>query len=233
MKNILICTDYSIEAENATHYALSMAKEKRLNVSIFSLQNISMHIENARLPANYFFEQMEQKKKQLTEKCNELSILYKIPIEPILATGDFHHELDTIISNNKIDLVIVGMPEKNIEQSLLGNTTTKLLHILKIPVLAIPKFQEYIQFKKILFAYDLHEEINFIIMNQIYDFVKKFESEIEVFNVTEQLDEFNKMISDKNIQDLFNVNDIKAQFKAVQNTEIIKSLERGIKLNKC
>ena len=34
MKTIIVCTDFSPEAENATHYAASMAKENKYRIII-------------------------------------------------------------------------------------------------------------------------------------------------------------------------------------------------------
>lgn len=66
MKTIIICTDFSREAENATHYAASMAKENKYKVILFNLQSISIHALNAQVSADFFYEQtLKNQKKNL------------------------------------------------------------------------------------------------------------------------------------------------------------------------
>jgi ribosomal protein L30E len=53
MKTIIVCTDFSQEAENAVHYAASMAKENQYNIILFNLQSISIHALNAQASADF------------------------------------------------------------------------------------------------------------------------------------------------------------------------------------
>ena len=54
MKTIIVCTDFSHEAENATHYAASMAKENKYRIVLFNLQSVSIHALNAQASADFF-----------------------------------------------------------------------------------------------------------------------------------------------------------------------------------
>lgn len=55
MKTIIVCTDFSHEAENATHYAASMAKENKYRIILFNLQTVSVHALNAQASADFFY----------------------------------------------------------------------------------------------------------------------------------------------------------------------------------
>ncbi|QPQ53257.1 universal stress protein [Chryseobacterium indologenes] len=55
MKTIVVCTDFSPEAENATHYAASMAKENQYKIVLFNLQSVSIHALNAQASADFFY----------------------------------------------------------------------------------------------------------------------------------------------------------------------------------
>ncbi len=52
--NNCLPTDFSQEAENAVHYAASMAKENQYNMILFNLQSISIHALNAQASADFF-----------------------------------------------------------------------------------------------------------------------------------------------------------------------------------
>lgn len=230
MKTIIVCTDFSQEAENATHYAASMAKENQYKVVLFNLQSISIHALNAQVSADFFYEQTLKNQRKLTDKAKTISTLYNIETEYYLASGNFIEELNNCIQTTKGDFIVMGMAEKTLEQRLLGNTVTKAIHRIKNPILIVPGHIEYTGIRKILFAYDNHKSMTWSAMNDIYYFISEFSSEIEVFNVSESLEDFTEVIEDIDLNSGYNMDDIKYSFKMIQSMEIIKAIEEEVKL---
>ncbi|WP_262909187.1 universal stress protein [Chryseobacterium gleum] len=64
MKTIIVCTDFSHEAENATHYAASMAKKNIYKIILFNLQTVSIHALNAQASADFFYAQTLKNQKK-------------------------------------------------------------------------------------------------------------------------------------------------------------------------
>ncbi|AYZ37732.1 universal stress protein [Chryseobacterium indologenes] len=230
MKTIIVCTDFSPEAENATHYAASMAKENQYKIVLFNLQSVSIHALNAQASADFFYVQTLKNQKKLEDKASELSKLYSIDAGHYLASGNFIEELHHCIQNTNGDFIVMGMAEKTLEQRLLGNTVTLAIHKIKKPVLIIPAHIEYTGIRKILFAYDHHRGMTWSAMNDIYNFVHEFSSEIEVFNVSESLEDFNEVIHDIDLNSGYDLDDIKYSFKMIQSAEVIKAIEEEVKL---
>lgn len=230
MKTIIVCTDFSTEAENAVHYAASMAKQNQYNMVLFTLQNISIHALNAQASADFFYEQTLKNQKKLTDKANEISTLYTIKTEYYLASGNFIEELNKCIGSIHCDFIVMGMAEKTLEQRLLGNNVIKAIHRIKKPILIIPGHIEYTGIRRILFAYDTHKSITWSAMNDIYAFINEFDSDIEVFNVSERLEDFEEVIHDIDLNSGYDLDDIKYSFKMIQSIEIIKAIEEEVKL---
>ncbi|MCQ9641281.1 universal stress protein [Chryseobacterium sp. WG14] len=230
MKTIIVCTDFSKEAENATHYAASMAKENKYKIVLFHLQTVSIHALNAQVSADFFHEQTLKNQKKISEKAAELGSLYDLETQYYLASGNFIEELENCIQLNNGDFVVMGMAEKTLEQRLLGNIVTKTIHRLKKPVLIIPAHIEYTGIRKILFAYDTHKSMTWSAMDDIYNFINEFKSEIEVFNVSERLEDFTEVIHDIDLNSGYDLDDIKYSFKMIQSIEIIKAIEEEVKL---
>ncbi|MBL3549795.1 universal stress protein [Chryseobacterium sp. KMC2] len=230
MKTIIVCTDFSKEAENATHYAASMAKENTYKVVLFHLQTVSIHALNAQASADFFHEQTLKNQKKISEKASELESLYNLETQYYLASGNFIEELENCIQLNSGDFVVMGMAEKTLEQRLLGNIVTKTIHRLKKPILIIPAHIEYTGIRKILFAYDTHKSMTWSAMNDIYNFINEFKAEIEVFNVSERLEDFTEVIHDIDLNSGYDLDDIKYSFKMIQSIEIIKAIEEEVKL---
>lgn len=230
MKTIIVCTDFSREAENAVHYAASMAKQNQYNMVLFNLQSISIHALNAQASADFFYEQTLENQKKLIDKANEIRSLYTIKTEYYLASGNFIEELNKCIESTHPDFIVMGMAEKTLEERLLGNTVTKAIHRIKKPILIIPEHIEYTGIRKILFAYDTHKSITWSAMNDIYSFINEFDSDIEVFNVSERLEDFEEVMQDIDLNSGYDLDDIKYSFKMIQSIEIIKAIEEEVKL---
>ncbi|WP_160138143.1 universal stress protein [Chryseobacterium sp. c4a] len=230
MKTIIVCTDFSREAENALHYAASMAKENQYHIVLFNLQSISIHALNAQASADFFYEQTLKNQKKLGEKAAAISTLYTVKTGYHLASGNFIEELNTCIQAINCDFIVMGMAEKTLEQRLLGNTVTKAIHRIKKPILIVPEHIEYTGIRKMLFAYDTHKSITWSAMNDIYYFINEFNSEVEVFNVSERLEDFEEVIHDIDLNSGYDLDDIKYSFKMIQSIEIIKAIEEEVKL---
>lgn len=230
MKTIIVCTDFSPEAENATHYAASMAKENTYRIVLFNLQTVSIHALNAQASADFFYSQTLKSQKKMEDKAMELKRLYAVETQYHLAAGNFIEELENCMQLHECDFVVMGMAEKTLEQKLLGNSVTRAIHRIKKPILIVPAHIEYTGIRKILFAYDTHKSMPWSAMNDIYHFINEFNAEIEVFNVSERLEDFAEVIHDMDLNSGYDLNDIKYSFKMIKSIEVIKAIEEEIKL---
>lgn len=231
MKTIIVCTDFSQEAENATHYAASMAKEHNYRITLFNLQTVSIHALNAQASADFFYNQTLKNQQKLEDKATELKTLYAIETGYHLASGNFIEQLENCIQLQDCDFIVMGMGEKTIEQKLLGNSVTRAIHRIKKPILIIPAHIEYTGIGKIIFAYDTHKSVTWSALNDIYAFISEFDAEIEVFNVSERLEEFTEVMRDIDLNSGYDLDDIKYSFKMIQSIEVIKAIEEEIKLS--
>lgn len=230
MKTIIVCTDFSHEAENATHYAASMAKENKYRIVLFNLQSVSIHALNAQASADFFYTQTLKNQKKMEDKAAELKRLYTVETQHHLASGNFIEELENCMQIHDCDFIVMGMAEKTLEQKLLGNSVTRAIHRIKKPILIVPAHVEYTGIRKILFAYDTHKSMTWSAMNDIYHFINEFNAEIEVFNVSERLEDFAEVIHDIDLNSGYDLDDIKYSFKMIQSIEVIKAIEEEIKL---
>ncbi|GEJ44911.1 universal stress protein [Chryseobacterium sp. ON_d1] len=230
MKTIIVCTDFSEEAENAVHYAASMAKENTYKIILFNLQTVSIHALNAQASADFFYTQTLKNQKKLEDKAMELKRLYSIEAGYHLASGNFIEELENCIQVKGCGFLVMGMAEKTLEQKLLGNHVTRAIHRIKKPILIVPSNIEYTGIRKILFAYDTHRSMTWSAMNDIYYFINEFNAEIEVFNVSESLEDFTEVIHDVVLNSGYDLDDIKYSFKMIQSIEVIKAIEEEIKI---
>lgn len=189
MRRIIVATDYSAEALNATEYVAKAAAEHKFELVLFSLYNISIHALNARLSGEAINEIINAKHDELAKAAAKLSETFGITVEPHFSSGDFHEEISRCISMHNADLVVLGMAQKSFEQDLLGNTTTAAIHKLTTPVMAIPLGVTYTGIKRILFACDIVRGVHKRVLEEVRDMATEFGAEVEVFYVRKKIDE--------------------------------------------
>ena len=184
MKKIIIATDYSAEAENALVYAARAAAEKQYELVLFSLQNASIHVLNARLPASSMTAHLAAKEEHLKESAERVKREFGIEATSYFATGVFFDELERCIVNTGADMVVMGMADKSLEQDMMGNTTTAAIHRLKTPILAVPIGASFNGIQHIVFACDISRGVHKRVLGKVRDIAAGFNAKVEIFNVT-------------------------------------------------
>lgn len=225
MKKIIVATDFSVEADNAMHYAATAASEGKYEVILFTLQNISIHALNSRISP----EGLDQLVKKYQEKLNivsaKLATDYGIKVSPYFAMGDFYEELPKCYEEHRADMVVLGMAQKSFEQDLLGNTTTQSLHRLKFPILAIPLSVKYKGIKNILFACDIVRGVHKEVLEKVKSISQDFGADVEVFHVSNKVAELKKEQISSHLQEIKQeFKGISYQYKNVQSNEILKAI---------
>jgi nucleotide-binding universal stress UspA family protein len=228
MKTIIIASDFSNEAENATEYVLNFVKDTPAKLVIFHLHKISIHSQNARLPYTSIQTTIEISHEKVENRIKSLSNKHGLPIEMDWAMGDFYEQLQLSVDRHQADMVVMGMDDKSLEQDLLGSTTTGAIHKIKVPILAIPSKAKYTGIKKVLFAYDIEKGVDVDVLEKVKDVVTKFNAELEVFHVSNTLDKI-----EKNKHDLSHVDhqfgDITYMYKEVKSDDVIHEIEKEMK----
>lgn len=228
MKTIIIASDFSNEAENATEYVLNLGKTLDIKLVIFHLHKISIHAENARLPYSAIETSMEKSHENIKNRVEKLSEKHAFPLQVDWAMGDFYEQLQLSVDRHQADMVVMGMDDKSLEQDLLGSTTTGAIHKIKVPVLAIPLKAKFSGIKKVLFAYDIEKGVDVDVIEKVKAVVTKFNAELEVFHVSNTIDKL-----EQNKHDLSSVDkqfgDITYMYKEVKSDDVILEIEKEMK----
>ncbi|REG99499.1 universal stress protein [Flavobacterium aquicola] len=230
MKTILVATDFSPEASNATAYASHFAAATGAKIILFHLYHVSIHALNARVQSSTIDELKADSVKKLSDLAKKLSADYKIEVTPILKMGDFENQLQKTIDSTQADIVVMGMLKDSIEQDLLGNTTTAALQKLKFPVLAIPLNAKYKGLKTILFACDITRDIHKTILEKVKNIAVQLGAAVEMFHVSNKPDELDNEQKESKVTEHFadGLNGTSYNYKTVSSTAIIKAIHDEI-----
>jgi nucleotide-binding universal stress UspA family protein len=161
MKRILVPTDFSKTSIIALEVACAIAKKGGAEV-------IALHVveeagsESFRVTGEvpqksfedrlYTFKLLEKSKKQL-EKLVLDPKFSSIKLDGELRLGNAFHGMNTIIAEQKVDLVVMGTQgHSRLQEMIIGSNTEKVVRHSKVPVLSVHKKPTKVNFKNIVYA---------------------------------------------------------------------------------
>lgn len=231
MKVILVATDFSKEAENAVEYAAAAAQVAGARLVLFHLYKLSVHAMNSRLGPGSFDDLYKASRKRLEDRAAELSGRYSIRAEADWHKDDFYTELKQSIMYFNADILVLGMAEKSLEQDMLGNTTTAVIHRLRFPVLAVPYGVKFEGIKTILFAADILRGVHLQVLEKVKEVAADFGAEqVEIFHVSDKVREIETAGIGASTESAFGegVNGVSYFYKNVESNAVISEIQKEL-----
>lgn len=143
MKTILVATDFSAAAHNASLYAVELAKAFNARIILCNVfQQVPVPVSE--IPALTMEEmavrverQMEDEKKMLGEGNN-------VPIELYFKPGNVDKIIPKAVTEKDADIIIAGMKKDDATiRHIFGSTVTQLVKNLIVPMLVVPEDTTY------------------------------------------------------------------------------------------
>lgn len=168
MKKILVPTDFSKPAVIATEVAADIAR--KANAELIFLHVVeeivgnSLNVEGQVSADNdwedrlFTMKLIEKGKKQLS-KLAEDPKLEGIKVKQELRVGSPYHGMNTIITEKKVDLVVMGTSGRtDLEQMIIGSNTEKVVRRSHCPVLTMHNKPASKDFKNIVYATSMDKD---------------------------------------------------------------------------
>ena len=184
MKTIVVATDFSDAAFNASNYAADMAVAIHANLLLVHVYQIPVtyleipiaaEADQAIVEAE---ESLAQLKEQLLNRTGG-----NVFIESRLPTGIFFPELKSICEEIKPYAVVMGSQGTTAtERVLFGGHTIYAMNHLMWPLITIPPQAGFSQIKKICFACDFTKVVDSTPVEEIKRLVNDLQAELHVIN---------------------------------------------------
>lgn len=160
MKSIVIATDFRAPSASATQYATELAKQTGAHLTVVHAYHVipsgaevypSMHGLN--------LAQMREDSEKDTEKwCEKHIAPTGVSYSSVCEPGSAKDVVDTYLSKNAVDLLIMGTRHSwVIDKLLFGSVAAEIIPDANCPVLVIPEGYKYQPFTQIAFACDFHD----------------------------------------------------------------------------
>lgn len=219
MKHIILPTDFSENAANASRYALRLFENESCTFHIVncyapfaSHHSIYATALNLDAPDNINLKKSEQGLEKFVASIKDLRQpwhFFKTLTSPRLLTNELMH----LITETNTELVIMGTKgASGLKEIFMGSNTVQVIKAIKnCPVLAIPENYDFTAPLEIAFATDLYRFYSESELQPVIDLAKAFKSAVRIINVTQK----EKTLSD--VQE-FNLREIQKQFGEIQST---------------
>lgn len=163
MKSILVPTDFSKEAQIATDVAIDVAKKSKAELILLhvveeatgSSFNITGEVSNAaeQWEKKIFNLKLIERAQSQLDKAAEATKAGGVKVRKELRVGTPFHGMRTIITERKVDLVVMGTAGRTkLEEMIIGSNTEKVVRHAKCPVLTVHRKPAKPEFKNIVYA---------------------------------------------------------------------------------
>lgn len=189
IRKILVPTDFSSNAKNATDYACNLAKTLDSKIVLFHSTHLPVVSANEVIMA---VDPVSLEKDSL----NHLNLLKKeieknfgqVEIENVTTIGFAVEEIIDVVKEQKIDLVVMGTKgASGMTEILIGSNTADVIEKCHCPVLAIPAESHFKVPKKVVFATN-YADNDFQSIYLLAEIMKPFNAEIVVLHVDDNQD---------------------------------------------
>lgn len=226
MKNILIPTDFSFCARNATQYAMDCFGHKE--VQYYFLNTYEQPSTSASMMVSLIDRMRED---SVTGMKNELDYFQDLlpetakPIISISEYGSLRNILDREVAEKKIDFVVVGTKGADgFDKFIIGSNASDLIRSVNCPLLIVPETHKFIKIRTIGFAADFERMKNNAIAKPLDSLLQDKDTQLVVVNVRkegEKLD-LEKGAARLNLQALFK--DKKFMVSNIENDNVVEGI---------
>lgn len=167
MKKILVPTDFSKPAQIAAEVASDIAKKAGAELILLHVVeeatggsfNIGGEAGYDSFEDKLFTMKIIEKARKLLDKTVSDSKFKDVKVRQELRLGTPFHGMRTIITDHKVDLVVMGTAgHSKLEEMIIGSNTEKVVRHSHCPVLTVHKKPSGINFKDIVYATSMSKD---------------------------------------------------------------------------
>ncbi len=230
MKKILIPTDFSSVANNATQYGIEIAaafNSKLFLYHVYSMKksDYDLNFSNADQP---FRKKVRLEMKKTKEKFKEAITQKEITLKTKTYQGNIFSLFGRTVKKDGIELIIMGSKgATGLTKVIFGSVAANALAKSKIPLLIVPPKFKFKPLRNIVLAID-NKEVSSDILAPLQELASKFGAKVTILNINK--DPNNADQREKNI----NLDGVETAYREVPLSKSInKSISKFIEKEDC
>jgi nucleotide-binding universal stress UspA family protein len=228
MKRILIPSDFSPNAQNATDYGISLFDSE--DVSFVLLNTFYIPYASSEVSYSYDSASRENAKQLFDKEIKRITKHFpdlKAKLETHFEIGDIASVIPPFIQREEIDYLVMGTKgASGLSEVLVGSRTASVIKKVDCPMIIVPENARFSPPKNILFTTDKELQNKTLNIDLLIEIAKKYNSSIHGLYVSktgENMDVEARFINyDLNLR----LVDLKHDLNVSVNEDPIKSIEQ-------
>ena len=190
MKNILLLSDFSINSENAIHYAMHLFKNEKCTFHLMHVHKIGSFTSDDLMnsPKESIYESITKEPKEklqaLVDNLKSTFNYANYSYETIIDFDVFIDAINQAITNNKIDFVVMGTNgASGVKEVLFGSNTINVVRKVHCKTLIIPEAYSFTPIKNLLLPLDPKDTIEGKQFTDLLEFIETYQLHLDVLRV--------------------------------------------------
>lgn len=191
MKRILVPTDFSDTAGNATHFAVETAKIFPAKITLLHSYEVNSSFTTDYLGVNREFtlNMMNDIENQLDNLKRDIRSRDEVEVETFISTHALNKAIEKAAEEKASDLIVMGtLGASGIKEKIWGSRTSSVIGETKVPVMVIPHGYTWRKPRKILFATNQFQK-NPQILDYIFELAGLYMANVQVAVYTDTDDD--------------------------------------------
>lgn len=193
MKQILVATDFSPNADNAMEYAMSLAVLLQLEVCAIHAIHPTEGINNSTYNAIFIEDYYNNKRQALNEWADNYTKKEKykdIKVISLCDVGFLKNVITRYIDEHPVELLVMGITGATGINGIVGSNASMMVSKVKIPTLIVPRESQFPGSPVITLATDYETKLSADDVNALNELIKAFGAkQMQVLYVEEKLDD--------------------------------------------
>ncbi len=197
MKRILLPTDFSDNAWNATEYALRLFEQQECTFYFLNTYTPSIPSSRFMMPSSNSSNRLEEisrvnSEKGLQKVVHKARKLSNNPLHSFDCISSFNllvEEVNQVIEERDIDLIVTGTKgASGMDEVFMGSNTVRIIKSSKkCPILAIPQYFKFSTPKEIAFATDFKRFYSQSELKPLLELAAQFRAVIRIVYVQHEI----------------------------------------------
>jgi len=193
MKNILLLTDFSDNAQNAIEYALQFFKGGKYNFFILNVHKVSKYTTGDLMTSSAGESIYESIIKNPKAALNKMIVKFKkeynnedYSYKAVCDYDAFISSVNQTVHLKEIDLIVMGTNgATGAMEVIFGSNTISVIRHVNCPVLVIPQGYKYLDISNILFVTEYNDLSEEKTLDPLIQIVAKHDAALDILILSE------------------------------------------------
>jgi nucleotide-binding universal stress UspA family protein len=186
MKTILVPTDFTPAARNASEYAVLLARSVGAEIYLLHVYTEPMPVTVGPEPWSHTTSQLRvDNEKNINKEIERLKEQYGVAVNGSVVPGFKGDSINETANAIGADLVVMGVKAAH-KKGFPGSTATKMVRKSSRPVLIVPEEHKFRSIKNAVLAIDFNEMVSSSDLSAFFQLMKAFDASVSVLHIVKK-----------------------------------------------